>query len=193
MLKTCRIHIMGASGAGVTSLGRALADALAAPHHDTDDYFWLPTTPPYREKREVAERLRLMHEMFLPRPDWVLSGSLDGWGSSIVPLLELVIFVYVPTAIRLERLRAREAVHFGADAVAPGGWRHQETEEFVEWASHYDDGSREGRNLARHQAWLEALQCRLIRLDGTRQILDLVGKVLSSMRECAPGASRERE
>jgi adenylate kinase family enzyme len=193
MLKTCRIHIMGASGAGVTSLGRALADALAAPHHDTDDYFWLPTTPPYREKREVAERLRLMHEMFLPRPDWVLSGSLDGWGSSIVPLLDLVIFVYVPTAIRLERLRAREAVHFGADAVAPGGWRHQETEEFVEWASHYDDGSREGRNLARHQAWLEALQCRLIRLDGTRPIPDLVGKVLSSMRECAPGASRERE
>src|SRR5271154_1086838 len=194
MLKTWRIHIMGASGAGVTSLGRALADALGAPHHNTDDYFWLPTTPPYREKREVAERLRLMHEMFLPRPDWVLSGSLDGWGSSIVPLLELVIFVYVPTAIRLERLRAREAVHFGADAVAPGGWRHQETEEFVEWASHYDDGSREGRNLARHQAWLEALPCRVISLDGTRPILHLVGKVLSSMRECAPGAtSRERE
>ena len=185
---------MGASGAGVTSLGRALADALAAPHHDTDDYFWLPTTPPYREQREVAERLRLMHEMFLPRPGWVLSGSLDGWGSSIVPLLDLVIFVYVPTAIRLERLRAREAVHFGADAVAPGGWRHQETEKFIEWASHYDDGSREGRNRARHQAWLEALQCRVIRLDGTRPIPDLVGKVLSSMRECAPGATyRERE
>ena len=185
---------MGASGAGVTSLGRALADALAAPHHNTDDYFWLPTTPPYREQREVAERLRLMHEMFLPRPGWVLSGSLDGWGSSIVPLLDLVIFVYVPTAIRLERLRAREAVHFGADAVAPGGWRHQETQEFVEWASHYDDGSREGRHLVRHQAWLEALQCRVIRLDGTRPIPDLVGKVLSSMRECEPGATyRERE
>jgi adenylate kinase family enzyme len=38
MIKYRRIHIMGASGAGVTSLGRALADALAIPHHDTDDY-----------------------------------------------------------------------------------------------------------------------------------------------------------
>ena len=28
-MKTCRVHITGASGAGVTSLGRALADALA--------------------------------------------------------------------------------------------------------------------------------------------------------------------
>ena len=24
---------------------------------------------------------------------------------------------------------------------------HKEVEEFIEWASHYDDGTREGRNL----------------------------------------------
>jgi adenylate kinase family enzyme len=48
-MKSRRIHITGASGLGVTSLGRALADALALPHHDTDDYLWLPTTPLYRE------------------------------------------------------------------------------------------------------------------------------------------------
>jgi len=47
-MKSCRIHIMGASSSGATSLGRALAEALAIPHHDTDDYLWQPTTPPYR-------------------------------------------------------------------------------------------------------------------------------------------------
>jgi adenylate kinase family enzyme len=36
-MKSDRIHITGASGAGVTTRGRALADALALPHHDTDD------------------------------------------------------------------------------------------------------------------------------------------------------------
>jgi adenylate kinase family enzyme len=36
-MKSRRIHVTGASGAGVTTLGRALADALAIPHHDTDD------------------------------------------------------------------------------------------------------------------------------------------------------------
>ena len=72
-----RVHIMGASGAGVTTLGRALADALGLPHHDTDDYYWQPTDPPYREKRDIPDRLRLMHELFLPRPSWVLSGSLE--------------------------------------------------------------------------------------------------------------------
>ena len=76
-MRTCRIHVFGASGAGVTTLGRALADALGTPHHDTDDYFWLPTTPPYRRQRDVADRLRLMREVFLDRSDWVLSGSLE--------------------------------------------------------------------------------------------------------------------
>jgi len=145
-VKTCRVHITGASGAGVTSVGRALADALAVSHHDTDDYFWRPTTPPYREMREAADRVRLMREVFLDRAEWVLSGALDGWGDPIIPLFDLVVFIYAPTAVRVDRLRARESRRF-ADAVAPGGWRHQETEEFIEWASHYDDGSREGRNL----------------------------------------------
>ena len=61
-MKSRRIHVTGASGSGVTSLGRALAEALALPHHDTDDYLWKPTTPPYRELRDAAERLRLMKE-----------------------------------------------------------------------------------------------------------------------------------
>lgn len=182
-MTTRRIHITGASGSGVTSLGRALADALAISHHDTDDYFWRPTAPPYREMREVADRLRLMREMFLDGPDWVLSGSLDGWGDPIIPLLDLVMFLYVPTAIRIQRLRVREAQRFGPEAVAPGGSMHQKAEEFIEWASHYDDGTQAGRNLARHQAWLAKLPCRVLRLDGTRQSQELVKQGCLAIKE----------
>jgi adenylate kinase family enzyme len=181
-MKTCRVHITGASGAGVTSLGRAVAEALAISHHDTDDYFWRPTNPPYREMREVADRLRLMREVFPDRSDWVLSGPLDGWGDPIIPLLDLVVFLHVPTPIRLERLRAREARRFGAAAIAPGGSQHQQAEEFIEWASHYDDGTREGRNLARHQAWLASLSCRVLRLNGCRPLEDLVKEVCRTIQ-----------
>jgi adenylate kinase family enzyme len=180
-MKHSRIHIFGASGAGTTTLGRALADVLAIPHHDTDDYYWLPTTPPYRQKRTVADRLRLMREMFLDRSDWILSGALDGWGDSIVQLSDLVVFVDVPVDIRLKRLRDRETRHFGADAVAPGGWRHRETEEFIEWASHYDDGSREGRSLVRHLAWLDALACPALRIDGTRPVRDMIHYIVKAL------------
>ena len=179
-MPTRRIHIVGASGAGVTTLGRALADVLAAPHHDTDDYYWHPTAPPYRDKRDVADRLRLMREIFLDRPDWVLSGSLDAWGGAVVPMFDLVVFVHTATEVRLQRLRAREARRFGRAAKSPGGWRHQETEEFIEWASHYDDGIREGRNLPRHLKWLDTLTCPVIRIDGKRPIPDLVRDVIAA-------------
>jgi adenylate kinase family enzyme/GNAT superfamily N-acetyltransferase len=186
-MKPCRIHILGASGSGVTALGRSLAGTLAVPHHDTDDYFWLPTVPPYREKRPVADRLRLMREMFLERLDWVLSGSLDGWGDEIAPRFNFVIFVSTPTPVRLARLREREARHFGVQAVGPGGWRYRETEEFIAWASHYEDGTREGRSRKRHAAWLKTLSCPVLRSDGTRPTADLVEDVLRHL----PGSGAE--
>jgi len=176
-MRSRRIHITGASGAGVSSLGRALVNALSIPHHDTDDYLWQPTSPPYQKMRERADRLRLMHEMFLPRAEWVLSGSLAGWGDAIIPAFDLVVFLTTPREIRLRRLQAREVTRYGADAVAPGGWRHKETAEFLEWASQYDDGDLASRSLAMHQAWLAALPCPVLRLDGSRPLSELAAEV----------------
>jgi adenylate kinase family enzyme len=180
-MQSRRIHIMGASGSGVTTLGRALANALALPQHDSDDYFWLPTVPPYQTQRAVVDRLRLMREMFLPRADWVLSGSLAGWGDELIPLFDIVVFVQTARDLRLQRLRAREAAHFGADAVAPGGWRNDETESFVEWASHYEDGTRDGRSLAKHEAWLAHLPCPVLRLDGSRPVEMNVAEIVRAL------------
>lgn len=180
-MKSRRIHLMGASGSGVTTLGRALADRLALPHHDTDDYFWLPTVPPYQTTRPAADRLRLMREMFLPRLDWVLSGTVTGWGDELVPLFDLVVFVTAPRDLRIARLRSREAAHFGTDAVAPGGWHHAETEAFVEWASHYEAGDREGRHLAQDETWLAKLSCPISRIDGSRPLADLVQQLCSDV------------
>lgn len=178
-MKSRRIHLMGASGSGVTTLGRALAGRLALPHHDTDDYFWLPTVPPYQTTRPAAERLRLMHEMFLPRLDWVQSGTVTGWGNELVLFFDLVVFVTTPRELRLQRLRSREAAHFGADAVAQGGWRHEQTKSFVEWASRYETGDREGRSLAQDEAWLAGLPCPVVRVDGSRPLADLVEQLCS--------------
>ncbi|HEY1544477.1 MAG TPA: AAA family ATPase [Xanthobacteraceae bacterium] len=180
-MQTRRIHITGASGSGVTTLGRALADALALPHHDTDDYLWLPTAPPYRKLRPAGDRLRLMQEVFLPRADWVLSGALDGWGDALMARFDAVVFLQAPNEVRIARLRDRETRHFGAEAVAPGGWRHAETEEFIDWAAHYEDGTREGRCLARQEAWLAMLPCPVVRLDGMRPTRDLVREVATAI------------
>jgi hypothetical protein len=51
-------------------------------------------------KRPVADRLRLLREALRNvNGPWVLSGSLDGWGDSLIPLFELVVFLLVPTNV----------------------------------------------------------------------------------------------
>lgn len=175
-----RIHVTGASGAGVTTLGRALAQHYAVPHADTDDYFWLPTEPPFTTKRPVEDRLRLMREMFMPRAAWVLSGSLDGWGDDLVPLFDLVVFVATDRDERLARLMAREERRYGTEAVSPGGSRHADVTSFIEWAGNYEIGDRAGRNLPRHEAWLAALRCPVVRVDGTQPVDELVATVAAA-------------
>jgi len=65
--------------------------------------------------------------------------------------------------------------------VAPGGWRHQETEEFIEWPTQYDDGGLDIRSFEKHQAWLAALPCTVLRLDGARPAPELVNEVIAAI------------
>lgn len=180
-MPTCRIHITGASGSGTTTLGRALAQALGVPHHDTDDYYWLPTSPPYVDKRPIADRLRLMQEMFVPRDAWVLSGSLSDWADRLLPSFDVVVFLTVPTAVRIERLRAREIRRYGKAAVSPGGARYVVAADFIDWASHYDEPDFASRSRSRHEAWLAGLTCPVLRLDGEQPTAALVEAVASRL------------
>jgi adenylate kinase family enzyme len=163
---------MGASGAGTTTLARAVADHWAVPHADADDYFWVPSTPPYVEKRPEPERLALMRSVFVPREAWVLSGSMMGWGEDVVGACDAVVFLTLDPDERLRRLDAREVQRRagrGFDAVA---WRA-----FLEWARGYDDPTFGRRSRVAHEAWLDGLDQPVLRLDSAltrEQLLDAV-------------------
>jgi len=161
-----RIHIVGASGSGTTSLAAATATRYGHRHLDTDDFFWVRTNPPYREKRPREERLALLRQALLESGRWVLSGSLCGWGDPLIPEFELVVFLAVPTPVRLARLRVRERVRYGEHAITPGGELHAHHVEFLEWAGRYDTGGVEIRSRALHEAWLATLPCTVMRLEG---------------------------
>jgi hypothetical protein len=102
---------------------------------------------------------------------WVLSGSLDGWGDPLIPRFERVIFLTAPTELRLARLAERERRRYGP-AIDPGGPLHAHHLDFMAYAAGYDTGvftgALRGRHLARHQAWLAALPCPVLRLDGAQ-------------------------
>lgn len=175
-----RVHIMGASGCGVSTLGRAVAQTRGWPYYDTDDFYWQPTDPPFRFKRPEEERLERLMDVILTSERWVLGGALDGWGDPLIGRFDLIVFLEAPTEERLRRLRARERKLFG-DRIAPGGDMHDHHRRFLEYAENYEGGAiTGGRCRARHEAWLEQLSQPVLRLDATRPRDDLLRAVLGS-------------
>ncbi len=168
------IHILGASGSGTTTLGRELAQKWNLTHFDSDDYYWLPTNLPYQKSRSRDERLELLQDDLQAHPKWVLSGSLCGWGDALIPHFDLIIFLWVPTKIRIERLLKREGARFGQAALPPGGNMYHNHQEFIEWAKQYDSGGLEMRSRALHENWLSDLNCKIVRFENGEAIEDIL-------------------
>jgi adenylate kinase family enzyme len=175
-----RVHITGAYGSGVSTLGSALASSLGCRHFETEDYHWIPTDPPFQQKWTRAERVRRILAAIHGTETWVLSGSLDPWGDSLIVHFDLVIFLYAPTDVRLTRLWARQIERFGEAALSPEGSMFHTHQAFMTMAAQYDDGPAPGRrSLVRHEQWLAKLAAPVLRLEGTYSTMELVKQVLS--------------
>ena len=160
-----RIHILGASGSGTTTLGRALAARLQCPHFDTDDYFWLPTDPPFTTQRERTARQHRLMDDLTAHDAWILSGSLSGWGDVAIPLFELVVSLWVPHDVRIERLHHREHARFG-ERILPGGDMYESSQAFLARAASYDKGGLDIRSRRLHEEWLGRLPCPILCFEG---------------------------
>lgn len=176
-----RINVIGASGSGASTLGKSLAQALAVPHFDSDDYYHLPTNPPFQRQRPAEERYRLISRDLRPGGNWVLSGGVVGWEPYPALAFTSIVFLYVPTETRLSRLRLRERLRFG-HRILEGGDMHRAHEEFVEWASRYDIGDVDGKTLARHEDFLKSQSCPVLEYRGVGSVEELTASVLASIR-----------
>ncbi|QWW70331.1 AAA family ATPase [Rhizobium sp. WYJ-E13] len=172
------IHITGASGSGTSTLGLALAETLGIRHLDTDDFFWMPTDPPFTTPREVGARIAMLRQEALPHVGWVLSGSAMKWGAEFEPLYDLVVFLRIDPTTRMKRICKREEERYG-DRIRPGGDMAAKSREFMEWAESYDTAGPERRSLVGHEEWLKTLTRPILRLDSSRPVGELVAEVLS--------------
>jgi hypothetical protein len=175
-----RIHIVGASGSGTSTLGAALAARLGIPHVDADSLFWLPTDPPFTTRRPANDRLEPLRNSLPVRGAWVFSGSALKWAASVEPFYDLVVVLHVDAAVRMERLRRREVAMHGA-RIEPGGDMAVASRAFLEWAAAYDTAGPEQRSLAAHEAWLASQTAPVLRLDSSAPVRDLVDGVLAGL------------
>ncbi|WP_460134570.1 AAA family ATPase [Pseudomonas sp. S1_E04] len=180
-----RIHILGAAGAGTSTLGIALAERLGVAYFDADDFYWQPTEAPYTVARPKAERIQLLQAHTVGHESWVLSGSLCGWGDPMIPRFTQVVFLRLDPDVRLHRLRQREVQRYG-DQILEGGNRHENSVAFLAWAARYDNGNHSLRSLRRHETWLKALTCPVTRLDSTHHSVEaLVSQLMPPLSSSA--------
>jgi adenylate kinase family enzyme len=177
-----RIHILGASGSGTTTLARALSNKLDYVNYDTDDYFWEHTNPPYQQKKDIEERKTLLNSELKNHNKWILSGSLCGWGVVFIPYFDLVIYLWIPKEVRIDRLKERQRQRYG-ELIETDELIHKQNNVFVDWASQYDDGDLTIRSKKLHEKWLSELPCKVLRLEGLLEVEEKVAKVLEIIKE----------
>ncbi|KAH8648216.1 hypothetical protein BGZ60DRAFT_423362 [Tricladium varicosporioides] len=193
--RASRIHITGASGSGVSTLGTNLASALSLPVFDVDAYYWLPTDPPFTIKRPIHERISLLRPNLRRAQEenggWVLSGSMGSWGEEIMEDVEHVIFVDTTTDVRMKRLREREFMRHG-ERIQEGGDMHEESVKFLAWAEAYEDpGLEEGRSRVRHEQWLREVRVPVARLSGDHNELVVMKEALEALKEGSEKGRKE--
>lgn len=162
-----RINVVGAPGSGTTTLGRALSAQLGFSFADADSFYWKPTVPPFKEKYDPEARLNMLRAELAASHASIVSGSVCGWGSELEDAFDLVIFLSLPTDLRLQRIEAREISLFGRADPA-----------FLAWSAQYEQGELPGRSRARHEAWLKSRRCRVLRFEQDQSIEERVQEII---------------
>jgi adenylate kinase family enzyme len=180
-----RINIIGASGAGVTTLGRALANATGYAYIDSDDYYWDNSTSadPFTIKRPLDIRNQLMLDDLRSHRNWILGGPVMGWKLKDELTFDLVVFLHVPPHIRMTRLKKREFERYG-DIIYTDAERNRQFVEFMNWTAGYDDNTApSSRTLQNQLNWLQTLTCPVLRITGDTTINERVAVVRETMQQ----------
>ena len=160
-----KLVVFGASGSGTTTLASTLASELGWTHLDADDFYWAKTEIPFERKNSVEERQVALKEAFLASENVIVSGSLVSWSNYWLTAFDLAVFLWIPPAIRMERLGNREYERYGEQLYQEETIR-QKSKAFLAWAAKYDDINFEGRNIVLHEAWSKQLSCDVLELKG---------------------------
>lgn len=175
-----KIHIFGASGSGTTTLGKALHQKIGYRHLDADTYYWEKTDPPFQIKTPLEKRNQLITNHFLAQANCIISGSMVSWGEEWASAFDLYVFLYLPPAIRMQRLTDREIKRYGAALKTNEKFR-ADSKAFLEWASQYDDGTFQGRSLAIHLDWIKVLEGKVLKIEGDTTVEERVERIIKQL------------
>lgn len=172
-----RINIFGASGSGTTTLGRILSVELSCQFVDSDDLYWEKTEPPYTTKVPKDERIAKLHQAYETTDAIIITGDLMSWGDGWEEKFDLAIFLFLPHRLRMERLQQREMERYGVSLTSDAIVRAN-SEAFLAWAREYDNPDFDGKNITRHQPWMDRIRYPLITIENAGTLAALQQEAL---------------
>lgn len=166
------ILICGLNGCGKSALGEALAERMGYTWIDMEDCYFPKTDSryPYAAPRSQKEAEQILRERICQSDHFVLTAVKGDFADDIIAAFEKVLWIRVPQAIRMRRVRNRSYEKFGS-RMLPGGDLYEQEERFLTHA--------ETRKEEDVSAWVATVSCPLQILDGTQAISELLEQVCS--------------
>lgn len=168
------IVLCGLNGAGKSTLGRALAEKLRFHFIDIEDLYFPKTDPSYlySDPRSTEEVTALLRQELAQHPQFILAAVRANYDPALYACFKCAVYLEVPKALRLQRVRARSYEKFG-ERMRPGGDLYEEEEAFFRFCEH--------REETLVTEWLERLPCPVLRCDGTRPVEETAALLASQL------------
>lgn len=167
------ILIFGSSGSGSTTMARAVAETYGYHFIDSDDCIWKKTDPPFTHRRSDGKAWDLLNKEIEKHGKIVISGSIVGFGDSLKPMIDLIVYMDLPLDVRLKRIQKREERRFG-DRVKPGGDLYEQHLDFLEWVSQYDELGEDVRSKKQHLKWIEDMDVPTVAIEDLHTVEELL-------------------
>lgn len=177
------ILICGLNGSGKTTLGRELANVLGYSFLNDEDYYFLESDIPFSKSRSDEESRAFVLSYLRQNKNCVIVASRGDLGVAINSMYDVVVCLSAPIEARLARIKKRDLDKYG-ERVLEGGDMYEQQCKFYQFAA--------SRTTEKIERWLETLSCQVIKLDGTKDVMNLIDCMKAAVKEMGIPLERQQ-
>lgn len=178
------IEITGASGAGKTYLGKALAEKLNCNFVDTDDILWVwdENVQPYTIAVDEKIACQKLKEELENHKNTVASGMFYPWSEDLISYFRLLIVLDTNKEIRRKRIIKREEEMYG-ERFKKNGDMYDQFTNYLNWSMNYDTSSDELGSKFATDKWERKFSCDVLHIDGSLDLEEKIKIILNKINE----------
>lgn len=169
------IAVCGANGCGKTTLGNALSKELKIHCMDIEEYYFDNGIRPYSNPRSRDEVVKLIQRDIGKYDEFIISAVNCNLGEEINKCYRLVVYVYAPLGVRMERIKNRSYQQFGK-RMQMGGDLYEQEQRFFEFVRNESE-----RKIEETVAWINTLSTPVLQIDGTKPIKEIVKEIIKQI------------